>query len=205
MLEQEFLVRTPARHEILARNGLSSLARNITARPCKTLLPPNLTGPKGGLRPSKRGLSQPFGFPPLLTGTTPFFFYVLTVRTYVHIRSRISCETRVARWDPGLTRKVTYSSCKVSQQDQTLVLSESNIRLSWDIAKTDSTERWAAISVMHSIAGTNKVSAQMLRHLTNPQTMRISVIYFCVVVFFILCMHKSWYVCCWCYSFLQAS
>jgi hypothetical protein len=60
---KNFLPCTPVTHDILARNGLSSLARNITARPCKTLLPPNLTGPKGGLRPSKRGIEPAFWVP----------------------------------------------------------------------------------------------------------------------------------------------
>ncbi len=52
---ENFLSCTPARCKILARNGLSSLARNITARPCKTLFPPNLTGPKGGATTLKMG------------------------------------------------------------------------------------------------------------------------------------------------------
>jgi hypothetical protein len=45
---KNFSSPTPAGGKILARNGLSSLTRNITARPCENLFPPNLTGPKGG-------------------------------------------------------------------------------------------------------------------------------------------------------------
>ena len=52
---KNYLSCTPARNKILARNGLSSLARNITARPCKTLFLPNLTGPKGGAMTLKMG------------------------------------------------------------------------------------------------------------------------------------------------------
>ncbi len=46
---------TPARRETLVRNGLPSLPRNITARPCVTLFPPNLTAPKGGATTLKKG------------------------------------------------------------------------------------------------------------------------------------------------------
>jgi hypothetical protein len=60
---ENFSSRTPARREIHERNGLSSLARNITARPCETLFPPNLTGPIGGLQPSKRGVEPAFWVP----------------------------------------------------------------------------------------------------------------------------------------------
>ncbi len=60
---KNFSSRTPARREILVRNGLSSLARNITSGPCKTLLTPNLTGTKGGLQPSKRGVESAFWVP----------------------------------------------------------------------------------------------------------------------------------------------
>jgi hypothetical protein len=53
---KRFLSCTPARCEILwEKNGLSSLTRNITARPCKTLFLPNLTGPKGGARTLRKG------------------------------------------------------------------------------------------------------------------------------------------------------
>jgi hypothetical protein len=52
---ENFLSCTPARCKILAKNGLSSLARNITARPCETLFLPNLTGPKGGATTIKIG------------------------------------------------------------------------------------------------------------------------------------------------------
>ncbi len=87
--------RTPARREILARNDLSSIARNINARPCETLLPPNLTGPKGGLRPSKRGVEPAFWVPDASYRNNTLF---LIVRTYVHMVSHFSrdqgCETR---------------------------------------------------------------------------------------------------------------
>jgi hypothetical protein len=117
---KNFSSRTPARRKILARNGLSSLGRNITARPCETLLLPNLTGPKGGLRPSKRGVEPAF-WAPAASYRNNTLFLLRTDSTYLcHIRSCISWKTRVARRDPGLARKVTYLSCKVSQQDQTL-------------------------------------------------------------------------------------
>jgi hypothetical protein len=92
---KNFSSRTPARREILARNGLSSLARNITARPCETLLPPNLTGPKGGLRPSKRGVEPAFWVPAASYRNNTLF---LIVRTYVQIVLHLSrdqgCKTR---------------------------------------------------------------------------------------------------------------
>jgi hypothetical protein len=92
---KNFSSRTPARRKILTRNGLSSLARNITARPCETLLPPNLTGPKGGLRPSKRGVEPAFWVPAASYRNNTLF---LIVRTYVHMGSHFlrdqGCKTR---------------------------------------------------------------------------------------------------------------
>ncbi len=60
---KNFLSCTPARCDILLRNGLSSLARNITSRPCKTLFPPNLTGPTGGATTLKKGVEPAFWVP----------------------------------------------------------------------------------------------------------------------------------------------
>ncbi len=80
---------TPSRQEILARYCLTSLARNITARPCKTWFLPNLTGSKAGDDISQKdGTSQPFGFLPLLTGPKLLFYYVMTVGTHVCTRSQ---------------------------------------------------------------------------------------------------------------------
>ncbi len=39
---------------------------------------------------------------------------------YMYVRSQISHKNRIVRQDPGIVWKVTYSSCMVSQKDQTL-------------------------------------------------------------------------------------
>jgi hypothetical protein len=96
---KNFLSRTPARCKILARNGLSSLARNITARPCETLLPPNLTGPKGGLGPSKRGVEPAFGVPAASYRNNTLFLLrtdstYLCTYTVLHFSRDQGCKTR---------------------------------------------------------------------------------------------------------------
>ncbi len=97
---KNFLSHTPVRCKILLRNGLSSLARNITARPCKTLFLPNLTGPKGGgLRPSKRGVEPAFWVPATLYRTKTTFL-LCTDSTYLctymvlHFLQDQGCKTR---------------------------------------------------------------------------------------------------------------
>ncbi len=105
---KKFLSCTPARCKILLRNGPSSLAKNITARPCETLFLPNLRGPKGGAATLKKGgraslLGSRHFVQDQSCFSTMYWQYVP-----MSILSCISCKTRVARQDPGLARKVMY-------------------------------------------------------------------------------------------------
>jgi hypothetical protein len=131
------------RREILVRNGLSSLVRNITARPCETLLPPNLTGPKGGLRPSKRGL-EPAIWVPAASYRNNTLFLLRTDSTYLCTYIMVS-HTRVARREPGLARKVTYSSRNVSQPATTTSSQRKSTDIWWE--KTSSTKKIPTIQV----------------------------------------------------------
>ncbi len=125
---ENFLSHTPARCKILARNGLSSLARNITARPCKILFPPNLNRTKGGgLQPSKRGVEPAFWVPAASYRTnTPFLLRTdimyLCKYTVFHFLRDQGCKTRsrsckkshvLVLQDLGARPNFSYFACRL--------------------------------------------------------------------------------------------
>jgi hypothetical protein len=99
MQEQEFLVLHPCKTGDSCETWSLKSHKKYHYKTCKTLLPPNLTGPKGGLRPSKRG-GKPSFWVPAASYRNNTLFLLCTDSTYLctytvlHFSQDQGCKTR---------------------------------------------------------------------------------------------------------------
>ncbi len=131
MQEWKFLVSHPCKTQDSCKKWSLKSHKKYPCKTMQDLVPAKYNRTKGGGETLKKGdRASLLGSRRFLQGQN-YFSTMYCQYVPMYIWSCIFCETRVARWDPGFVRKVTYLSRKVLQWDQTLIFQEGkNIKLS---------------------------------------------------------------------------